>query len=178
MRPDPSIVRLTNCRVALNGGLVWQDLWLSSTTGKILDPQVSFFSQNAEPSVVHDLGGRVVAPGFLDVQINGGWGFDFSVPSEQYSQDLDRLNKELVKTGVTSYVPTLTSQKSEVYHQVPYLTSSGRLPHILQSLNPSSTLSDHPPPRCHHFPFPVARCPVPRSPLRGAFYQPFEERHP
>lgn len=114
----PTITKLTNCRLAISDTLVWQDLWVSSASGLILDAQAAFFTQHTRPDAVHDLGGRIVAPGFIDVQINGGFGFDFSVPSERYAADLAMLNRELVKTGVTSYVPTLTSQRSEVYHKV------------------------------------------------------------
>jgi N-acetylglucosamine-6-phosphate deacetylase len=70
---------------------------------------------------VIDLGGRIISPGLIDIQLNGAYGFDFSVAPEQiseYGKELARLNKSLIRTGVTSYLPTLTSQKSEVYHKV------------------------------------------------------------
>ena len=112
------ITKLTNCRLYLNNKLIPQDLYISSTTGKILDAQASFFSSHTQPTETHNLGGRIVAPGFLEVQINGGWGFDFSVPSPRYADDLAMFSREVVKSGVTSYVPTITSQKAGVYPQV------------------------------------------------------------
>jgi len=115
------IVKFTNCRLALGDRLVARDLYVSSTTGKIIDPSQAFYSQRPAPSITHDLGGRILAPGFIDVQLNGGFGFDFSVPREKdedYLAGLEFVNKNLVKTGVTSYTPSMTSQKPEVYHKV------------------------------------------------------------
>jgi N-acetylglucosamine-6-phosphate deacetylase len=78
---------------------------------------------------VIDLGGKIVCPGFIDVQFNGAFGFDFSNPPQnlpEYLKALQRLNRDLAKTGVTSYLPTITSQRPEVYQQsLPYLGPSG-----------------------------------------------------
>ena len=115
---DPKIIRFTNGRLAVDDELVWRDLWVSGTTGKILNHQSEFFDRQAIPAKTHDLGGKIIAPGFIDVQLNGAFGFDFSVPSKRYGQDLKTLNRKLVRTGVTSYLPTLTSQKNEVYSKV------------------------------------------------------------
>jgi N-acetylglucosamine-6-phosphate deacetylase len=115
------VIRLTNCRLAIGDHLVEQDLWISATTGRIVDPQRSFFERRTGPSIVHDLGGRIIAPGFIDTQLNGAFGFDFSVPADEpskYRDSVERVNKQLVKTGVTSYLPTLTSQRAYVYHKV------------------------------------------------------------
>ncbi|KAI5779256.1 N-acetylglucosamine-6-phosphate deacetylase [Geopyxis carbonaria] len=119
---DDKIIKFTNCRLAQPDGLVDYDLWVSATTGRILDHQRAFYKQHAVPSRIVDLRGRILAPGFLDVQLNGGYGFDFSVPSPTYADSLARTNQALVKTGVTSYLPTLTSQPPAVYHAV--------LPHL------------------------------------------------
>lgn len=45
------------------------------------------------------------SPGFLDIQINGAYGFDFSVyegDDEQYRKGLLHVSKSIVETGVTS----------------------------------------------------------------------------
>ena len=116
--PTPKIIRLTNCRLALphSSTLVQQDLYLDCTTGKIVDPQDAFFSHHSSPTQTIDLNNRIVAPGLIDVQINGCFGLDFSAPSPTYAADLSRVKKSLLKTGVTSFLPTLTSQYPEVYH--------------------------------------------------------------
>jgi N-acetylglucosamine-6-phosphate deacetylase len=112
------MIKLTNCRLAIGDRLVPGDLWICSTTGRIIDQQKEFFEHSTRPAVTHDLGGCILAPGFIDVQLNGGYGFDFSVPADDYRGGLSMVNKQLVKTGVTSYLPTLTSQRPHVYHKV------------------------------------------------------------
>jgi hypothetical protein len=37
---------------------------------------------------------------------------------ELYDHGLTRVNRALARMGVTSYLPTVTSQRKEVYHQV------------------------------------------------------------
>ncbi|KAI9766414.1 MAG: hypothetical protein M1840_006520 [Geoglossum simile] len=128
------VTKLTNCRLVKDDCLVEQDLWISATSGKIVYAQEAFYGKHKVPDTVVDLGGRIVAPGFIDVQLNGAHGFDFSVlPDDMadYPAGVRLVNKALVQTGVTSYLPTLTSQDSEVYQKsLPFLAPSGflRLP--------------------------------------------------
>jgi len=115
------ITKFTNCRLVKGDELVEQDLWVSSATGKIVRSQEAFYGQHAVPDATIDLGGRIISPGLIDVQLNGAFGFDFSVIPEDtssYGKLLRQVNKSLIRTGVTSYLPTLTSQRIEVYHQV------------------------------------------------------------
>lgn len=76
------------------------------------------------PDVTINLGGRIISPGLIDVQLNGAFGFNFSqIPEDasSYGKTLREVNKQLIKTGVTAYLPTLTSEKQEVYHQVRHI---------------------------------------------------------
>lgn len=117
----PRVSKFTNCRLVKGRQLVRQDLWIDAQSGKILQDQQAFFDHNITPNQVVDLGGRILAPGFIEAQLNGAQGFDFSVPQatkEEYDDGLKMVNRELIKTGVTSYLPTVTSQLPEVYHQV------------------------------------------------------------
>jgi len=122
--PSPTrsnITKFTNCRVVKNNDMIYQDLWISSRTGRILDGEEVFYKHKAAPDTVIDLGGRILSPGLIDVQLNGAFGFDFSIAPEdiaQYPKGLLRANRGLIKTGVTSFTPTVTSQKSEVYRKV------------------------------------------------------------
>jgi N-acetylglucosamine-6-phosphate deacetylase len=119
----PIITKFTNCRLVRNNRLVEADLWVSSLTGKILRSQEEFYEHQLSPDQVIDLDGRILAPGFIDVQLNGAQGFDFSVAQDKasaYQDGLQLVNKGLIKTGVTSYLPTVTSQRREVYHKVSY----------------------------------------------------------
>jgi len=114
------LVKFTNCRLAVNGRLIERDLWIDSTKGVIVDPQKCFYDNLALPGRIINLAGKILAPGFIDIQINGAMGMDFSVFSddESYSSGVKLVNKTLVKYGVTSYCPTLTSQHTDVYKQV------------------------------------------------------------
>jgi N-acetylglucosamine-6-phosphate deacetylase len=60
----------------------------------------------ADPGVeVLDAGGRVVAPGFIDLQVNGAYGIDLARQPERTGE----LGRLLVGHGVTSWLPTLIS---------------------------------------------------------------------
>ena len=53
------------------------------------------------------MGGNIVSPGFIDTQINGAYGFDFSVydgDMDAYRRGLNTVAERIVETGVTSYV--------------------------------------------------------------------------
>lgn len=116
-----TITKFTNCRLLRGQALVNEDLWVSSLTGTILSSQATFFDGGILPDQVVDLEGRIVSPGLLDVQLNGAFGFNFStLPTNEieYSKSVQDLNRRLVETGVTSYMPTLTSQKPELYQKV------------------------------------------------------------
>ncbi|PQE27351.1 N-acetylglucosamine-6-phosphate deacetylase protein [Rutstroemia sp. NJR-2017a WRK4] len=130
--PSGRITKFTNCRLLKGEELVTQDLWVSSSTGKIIQSQEAFYSELCVPDETIDLGGRIISPGFIDVQLNGAFGFDFASIAEDgdpntYGKHFRQVNKLLVKTGVTSYLPTITSSRPEIYH------------HALPSLGPSGT---------------------------------------
>ncbi|KAI9699526.1 MAG: hypothetical protein M1820_007157 [Bogoriella megaspora] len=127
--PKSHIIKFINCRVVKGDKLVNEDVWISSKSGKIIQSQIAFFEHQAIPDEIIDLGGRILAPGFIDVQMNGFAGFTFShVPTDitEYVKGLRRVNRALVESGVTSYLPTFPSARGEVYHKVlPYCGPSG-----------------------------------------------------
>jgi N-acetylglucosamine-6-phosphate deacetylase len=129
-----TITKFTNCRLVRGDNLVKEDLWVSSSTGTILSSQATFFDGRTLPDQVIDLGGRIVSPGLLDVQLNGAFGFNFSTSLDEdseYKSSIENVNVNLVKTGVTSYMPTITSQKPELYKKVL---------HIQQSINEANDI--------------------------------------
>lgn len=121
-QPTSGVIKFTNCLLVKGNDLVKEDLWVSSLSGKILNGQQILYEYRAAPEEIVDLGGRILSPGLIDTQLNGAYGFDFSVIPEEgavaYSKGVLRVNRSLVATGVTSYLPTLTSQRSEVYRKV------------------------------------------------------------
>lgn len=121
IRPKSGITKFTNCRLLRGDTLVHEDLWISSFTGKIIRSQAAFYDEYTLPDKTIDLGGRIVCPGFIECQLNGAFGFNFSTVFEDmslYGKKLRDLNRRLIKTGVTSYIPTVTSQTSDLYHKV------------------------------------------------------------
>ncbi|KZS86806.1 Metallo-dependent hydrolase [Sistotremastrum niveocremeum HHB9708] len=109
----------TNCLLAMeNGSLVEKDLWIDTSKGIIVDSQKTFFQLRERPSRIIDLGGAILSPGFLDIQINGAYGFDFSIYTgndEEYVSGLTRIASRIVETGVTSLVPTIITQEQSLY---------------------------------------------------------------
>lgn len=124
------ITKFTNCRILKGTELVDKDLWVNSVTGKIIRSQAAFYDNFILPDEVINLGGRILSPGLIECQLNGAFGFNFSTLLEPavYAKKVKELNKQLVKTGVTAYVPTITSQRSELYKRtLPHLAPSGYL---------------------------------------------------
>jgi N-acetylglucosamine-6-phosphate deacetylase len=114
------LIKFTNCRLAVNGKLVEKDLWIDSKKGIIVDPQRVFYDHLGMPERIINLDGKIIAPGFIDIQINGAMGMDFSVVTDDdaYSKGVKLVNKTLVTYGVTAYCPTITSQRPDVYKKV------------------------------------------------------------
>ncbi len=115
------ITKFTNCKLVKGNELVEQDLWVSSETGKIVRSQEVFYGEQVVPDITINLGGKIISPGLIDVQLNGAFGFNFSqIPEDPstYGKVLRQVNKSLIQTGVTSYLPTLTSETRDVYKHV------------------------------------------------------------
>ncbi|EME77242.1 carbohydrate esterase family 9 protein [Pseudocercospora fijiensis CIRAD86] len=129
-RPRTGVTRLTGGRLVKGDKLIEHDLWISSVTGKILHDQEVFYEHHVTPDEIIDLEGKILCPGFIDVQFNGAFGYDFStIPEdgmEGYVKGLRKLNRHLIKTGVTSYLPTIPSNNPEIYQKtLPHLRPSG-----------------------------------------------------
>jgi N-acetylglucosamine-6-phosphate deacetylase len=88
------LIKFTNCRLAINGTLVEKDLWIDSTKGVIVDSQKCFYDNLAMPDRIINLGGKIIAPGFIDIQINGAMGMDFSIYTDDktYSSGVKLVN--------------------------------------------------------------------------------------
>lgn len=120
-RPKNGLTKFTNCRLLRGDRLVAEDLWVSSISGKIIHSQASFYDELNLPDQTIDLGGRIIAPGMIDVQLNGAFGFNFSTLLDdmtQYGKQFKEVNRLILQTGVTSYLPTITSQRPELYQKV------------------------------------------------------------
>ncbi|MBK4716948.1 MULTISPECIES: N-acetylglucosamine-6-phosphate deacetylase [Tenebrionibacter/Tenebrionicola group] len=65
-----------------------------------------------------DLGGAIIAPGFIDVQLNGCGGVQFNDTAEAVTvETLEIMQKANEKAGCTSYLPTLITSSDELMMQ-------------------------------------------------------------
>lgn len=121
--------------------------------GRVLDPEKLFFEERRVADEQRDCGGCILAPGFIDVQINGtgwgrwlgtqrrssgpranlffsvaagGFGVDFSQATEDVGSGVALVARRILSHGVTSFCPTLVTSPPEVYHKV----SSGCQPPV------------------------------------------------
>lgn len=101
-------IRFVGGKVLRNGAFVEEDLWIEN--GRICERQ-----KNAEEIRVE---GQLISPGFIDLQINGALGVDFSLHPEL----LPEVSAFLPRYGVTSFLPTLISAPQQSYaHVLPIL---------------------------------------------------------
>ncbi len=102
------------------------DLYISPTTHKIISPQSHFYTSHLLPTRTIDLAGNLLSPGLIDVQINGAYGVDFSELAlsdedggeKRYGEGVEKVSRRIVETGCTSFVPTIITQKEELYSKV------------------------------------------------------------
>ncbi|KAM4891919.1 N-acetylglucosamine-6-phosphate deacetylase isoform 1-T1 [Sylvia borin] len=113
---DAPIVQFTNCRILRDHRLQREDLWVRE--GKILNPEKLFFDEKGSADVQLDCKDSIIAPGFIDVQINGGFGVDFSLATDDFKSGIDLVSQKILSHGVTSFCPTLVTSPPSVYHQV------------------------------------------------------------
>ncbi|EPQ55150.1 Metallo-dependent hydrolase [Gloeophyllum trabeum ATCC 11539] len=125
MTSPNGLICFTNCLLPLeDGSLVERDLWIDERRGIILDSQRTFFLRKERPDRIIDLGGNILSPGLIDIQINGAYGFDFSVyegDDEAYKEGMKTVALKIVETGVTSLVPTLITQEKSLYPKLLHL---------------------------------------------------------
>ncbi|KAH9925925.1 Metallo-dependent hydrolase [Epithele typhae] len=125
MASSNGLICFTNCLLPQeDGALVEKDLWIDERRGVILDSQRTFFLRKERPDRIIDLGGNILSPGFLDIQINGAYNFDFSVyegDDAAYKEGLHRVAEKIVETGVTSLLPTIITQERSLYPKLLHL---------------------------------------------------------
>uniref|UniRef100_A0A3P9MB18 N-acetylglucosamine-6-phosphate deacetylase n=1 Tax=Oryzias latipes TaxID=8090 RepID=A0A3P9MB18_ORYLA len=110
------ITQFINCRILRDHRLQREDLWVRE--GKILDPEKLFFDELGYADERVDCENGIIAPGFIDIQINGGYGIDFSQPSDDVDGGVSFVARKILEHGVTSFCPTLVTSPPEVYHKV------------------------------------------------------------
>ncbi len=111
------ITRFKNGRILRNHRFVDEELWV--VNGKISSKQ-----PRVDEEI--DLQGRILAPGYIDLQINGAFGIDFS----ENMAGLTEVSKRLPRYGVTSFLPTIATTTSSKYHQLlpQFKSTAGAVP--------------------------------------------------
>jgi len=99
-------------KLALRGRVVTErEVWDGGTI-LIEGEKISAVSRGPlEADEILDVGGGFLAPGFVDLQVNGAFGVDVIA----HPRSLDKLSAKLLLTGVTSYLPTIISLPLDRY---------------------------------------------------------------
>merc|ERR1712086_923182 len=114
------VTKFRNCKLLRGGEIVQDDLWVKH--GKIIDPESRFWEavlgdELEAADVVVDCKGMLLSPGFIDVQLNGAFGVDFTNAELTMDQG-DKGSEGILKHGVTSYCPTVVTSSPAVYDKV------------------------------------------------------------
>ncbi|ORY77341.1 carbohydrate esterase family 9 protein [Protomyces lactucae-debilis] len=113
---------LRNCSIASEGKLTPScQVVIDVTGGSIADVRV--VKQDDFDLTIHrardvDCRGHILTAGFMDLQLNGAWDFDFCTYSEDYKDKLEDVCRRLPAHGVTAFCPTLITSTAEIYKQV------------------------------------------------------------
>ena len=106
-------------RAQLAGGRVltpdgWLDADIAVCEGRIssVDMGRRVSTDDGETDVL-DVSGYRVVPGFVDLQVNGGWGIDFA----SNPAGIWEVGRRLASTGVTAWLPTLITSPEEKWQE-------------------------------------------------------------
>lgn len=128
-----SSLRLVNGKLILPNGILQEGI-LTVTDGRITLVEVtnedgggtstSFSSTSLSSSsssssssiTTIDIQGNIIAPGFIDLQWNGGYGIDFS-DTDLTEDNIIIALKKLLATGVTAVNPTIISSPKSIYER-------------------------------------------------------------
>jgi N-acetylglucosamine-6-phosphate deacetylase len=101
---DRSLKCFTNCLLCISGELVAQDIYFSTEQG-IITPNYYYRQEGVERI---DLNGKIVAPGYLDLQTNGMNGVHFTHlaqngDAEDDERKLRQISEMEARHGVTGW---------------------------------------------------------------------------
>ena len=69
VKSDKKLLQFKNCQILRDHTIITEDFWVRN--GKIVDPEKVFFDEKISADVQIDCKGALIAPGFIDLQING-----------------------------------------------------------------------------------------------------------
>ena len=108
------ILAFVNGYVCLGGQLHKRPLHVDVRSGYIVDTP----DRNVDNVV--DIHGQIIAPAFLELQTNGCAGFHFTnlEDAETYQQNLAKVSRYLVTTGVASFWATIPTVSPAIFKMV------------------------------------------------------------
>lgn len=131
-----SLIQFINCKILRDHVFQEEDLWVRN--GKVVNPEKIFFDERIKADIRIDCNGAFIAPGFIDVQINGnmryffndffllsifnfnpgGFGFDFSNNIEDLERGVMAVSKGILSYGVTAFCPTIVTSPKDYYRVI------------------------------------------------------------
>jgi N-acetylglucosamine-6-phosphate deacetylase len=105
--------------------------------GTIIDPVSRFWdavrdhTQIYGADIVVNGGGSLLSPGFVDLQVNGAFGIDFT-STEVTEKQVQSVAEGLLAHGVTSFLPTIITSTT-YHHSIPTLASAAKKQYIYGS---------------------------------------------
>ncbi|MBS3787478.1 N-acetylglucosamine-6-phosphate deacetylase [Candidatus Bipolaricaulota bacterium] len=119
-------LNLTNARIVFpeKGALKEKDVRIES--GTIVE--IADRSNLASGGSTIDLDGHYLAPGFIDLQVNGAGGVDFLTCQ---SDDLERASEFLLTHGTTSFLGTIITQPPEAMNAAVTKLSGANMKNLL-----------------------------------------------
>ncbi|KAJ1800057.1 N-acetyl-glucosamine-6-phosphate deacetylase [Coemansia sp. RSA 2399] len=129
------ITQIHNCRVLRNHAIEYDDVWFQD--GRVINPTALYGLRNADTRI--DAKGMLVAPGLIDLQLNGAFGYDFSFNRNDINECLDAVSRGVLLQGCTAFCPTTVSSMPDTYHAV--LPHLGKRPGSLK--NGAESLGAH-----------------------------------
>ncbi|CAJ0580759.1 unnamed protein product, partial [Mesorhabditis spiculigera] len=116
---DGKLIQFINARVLKNGKFCDDHIWVRD--GRIIPGSQVFFDEASLADIQVDCGGKILAPGFIDIQLNGAFNVDFSsfeAGEKSYLEGIAAVRKGLLAHGVTAFCPTVITSSTESYYKV------------------------------------------------------------
>eukprot|EP01054_Gregarina_sp_Poly1_P002837 Gregarina_sp_Poly_1__2836@NODE_1790_length_3326_cov_370_843510_g1166_i0_p1_GENE_NODE_1790_length_3326_cov_370_843510_g1166_i0NODE_1790_length_3326_cov_370_843510_g1166_i0_p1_ORF_typecomplete_len421_score48_62Amidohydro_1/PF01979_20/5_1e29Amidohydro_3/PF07969_11/3e03Amidohydro_3/PF07969_11/1_3e08_NODE_1790_length_3326_cov_370_843510_g1166_i020143276 len=96
--------------VLKNGDLIHEDIWVRN--GKIINPA----DVNYTADISIECFNTIITPGFLDLKCNGAYGVDFQ-SVQGLKGGLRQVCRDILKSGVTNFCPSLITKDAKFYHE-------------------------------------------------------------
>ncbi|ORY04896.1 putative N-acetylglucosamine-6-phosphate deacetylase [Basidiobolus meristosporus CBS 931.73] len=120
MSVQSKVLKIINGRIVRDGKIVVGE-YLYVKDGKFIDGKSHFWEGRSTPDLVLDAKNAIIAPGYIDIQLNGAVGVDFTADCDMLAEGLDKVSKAILKWGCTAYCPTIVSSHPNVYSESMHL---------------------------------------------------------